>query len=156
MSDCTVTRYLSRYCSGPSFAEVLPKQFKVKPSCCDDHLNHQTRICFFALNLILIYGWWEAHHPNLPLCPQAVFRKRILIGGGDKGSRLGSKGDGFKLLERIVGGREGGRGINGREEKCVLLRLYFLFTKLQTKMYLQLTSSSKRGRNPKSAPCWPL
>ena len=33
------------------------------------HLNHQTGLYSFALNLILIYIWLEACHPNLRSLP---------------------------------------------------------------------------------------
>lgn len=53
------------------------------------HLNHQTRLYSFALNLILIYISLEAksYHSNLPAC-QEVFKNKILIGyrGGCRAS----------------------------------------------------------------------
>lgn len=67
MSYYMTIHYLLYYYSSQSFQKVLPKWFRVKPGLCNYHLNHQTRICFLALNLILIYVWWEAHHPNPPL-----------------------------------------------------------------------------------------
>lgn len=63
---CHVTWPFTAYCTTilkPMISES-PSQKEVQSATrfYDYHLNHQNRIFFFALNLLLISIWWGVHH----------------------------------------------------------------------------------------------
>lgn len=133
VSHNTIRNYLSHYQASPSFQKVLPKWFKVKPSFLNCHLDHQTRIYFFAFNLILICVWWEAHQPN-PLhhhpptaTPWAVFKTEFGLGWGRGGSVQPRQQGHMLQVLRKNNGREIGKRINWREETCFVEILFLIY-----------------------------
>lgn len=90
--------------------------------------------------------------PRPPQPPGQFSRTEFGLGWGRGGSVQPRQQGHMLQVLRKNNGREIGKGINWREETC-LLRFYFLFIKLKSEIYFQLISSFKgEGKKPKGSP----